>query len=626
MTVLHPPVSLILYCLLPGVAVLICYVNQLSLFGACLVLHARRVAASRHCVTCLPTLPAAELISAGRSRLEVLFCAGQPPRKTGQEDSLCEKIPTSKLTKLLLHVPSKLIILGLFIIYLAAAVIGASHIKIGLKLQTVVPEASYLARYYENEAWYFQASSYDVMFAITETIDYSEYDNRVLINNTLNIALRSEYVEENSKLSWLDAYNLHLYNASLQKLVMIPQNTHKSVRKVYSTQYVEELVKFIDRNHLYQHDVVFNEEKTAVVASRFYVTALHLNDSTTEGKMMQFMRDTAGNKSAIPMIAYTPQFAFYEHYSAILKNALLAVGVAIIGMLFIALAFIPHPVSIVCVTVTMITIVLGMFGFMHFWGLSLSAITTVQLILSVGFCVDFTIHISHAFMAATGMNRNERVAKALDKVGVPIVHGAISSILGIFMLGFASSYVFQSFFKTMLLVILLGVAHSCLLLPVVLSFIGPKHTNKPRIFIPVSNSSRSNIANPPSKSHDGGGGSDRKDTDDLDALRSFHMADMIDTPIEHHRLLGRVDSRADFARWDVRVETESAGQGIAKSAPAAATTSYFQDPAPPRAACMQPQREVELEKFDSGSVDSSYSRDKVEPAHVFATVVPESNV
>ena len=123
---------------------------------------------------------------------------------------------------------------------------------------------------------------------------------------------------------------------------------------------------------------------------------------------------------------------------------------------------------------------------MHFWGLALSAITTVQIILSVGFCVDFTVHISHAFMTATGKNRNERVMAALEKLGVPILNGAFSSILGILMLAFAGSYIFKSFFKTMLLVIVLGLAHSLLLLPVVLSFIGPRRTSKPRMFIPIS--------------------------------------------------------------------------------------------------------------------------------------------
>lgn len=92
--------------------------------------------------------------------------------------------------------------------------------------------------------------------------------------------------------------------------------------------------------------------------------------------------------------------------------------------------------------------------------------------------------ISHAFLAARGNNRNERVSLALDKVGVPILNGAVASMAGMAPLAFAHSYVFQTFFKAMMLVVLLGTVHSLCFLPVLLSFIGPKRTSRPRVFLP----------------------------------------------------------------------------------------------------------------------------------------------
>ena len=85
-------------------------------------------------------------------------------------------------------------------------------------------------------------------------------------------------------------------------------------------------------------------------------------------------------------------------------------------MLFVALVFIPHPIPVACVTVSMVSVVVGITGLMHFWGVTLSAVTTIQIILGVGICVSFTVHTSHAFMTATGRNRNDRVAAALEKV------------------------------------------------------------------------------------------------------------------------------------------------------------------------------------------------------------------
>ena len=143
-----------------------------------------------------------------------------------------------------------------------------------------------------------------------------------------------------------------------------------------------------------------------------------VNSSDDEGELMLTARSLAGNSSAPrpPMRAFSPYFVFYEHYVSIMKNTLLPVGVTMIGMLFVALVFIPHPIAVTCVTASMSSVVVGMMGWMHFWGLALSAIATIQIILGVGICVSFTVHTTHAFMTATGKNRNERVAAALAKV------------------------------------------------------------------------------------------------------------------------------------------------------------------------------------------------------------------
>ena len=420
----------------------------------------------------MKTKSRAELQEEGHSRLWILCCSGHPSKKAGEDDSPCEKIPSSILPKILLQGPTKTLVIVGFIVYFGIAIWGGSQIKTGLKLESVVPESSYVANYYEMKQNYFSNQGATVMFVIDKPVDYHEPKVQVAIRKVFEKAKKTEYTDERVEISWLDHY--------------LKYRSNNSMSLDSKADFIPVLVNyFLPRYPQYIHDIVISEDKTRITASRYYVTSKRFKDSTHEGNMMIAMRQIAGN-CTVAMLAYSPDFIYYEHYVSILKNTLLAVGVAIIGMLFVALMFIPHPISVTCVTITMVTIVLGMFGFMHFWGLALSAITTVQIILSVGFCVDFTVHISHAFMTATGKNRNERVMSALEKVGVPILNGAFSSILGILMLAFASSYIFKSFFKTMLLVIVLGLAHSLLLLPVVLSFIGPRRTSKPRMFIPIS--------------------------------------------------------------------------------------------------------------------------------------------
>lgn len=58
-------------------------------------------------------------------------------------------------------------------------------------------------------------------------------------------------------------------------------------------------------------------------------------------------------------------------------------------------------------------------------------------------------------------------------LGLPILQGAISTILGVIGLALAPSYIFLTFFKMVFLVIVLGALHGLVLLPVLLSFLGP---------------------------------------------------------------------------------------------------------------------------------------------------------
>ena len=53
---------------------------------------------------------------------------------------------------------------------------------------------------------------------------------------------------------------------------------------------------------------------------------------------------------------------------------------------------------IICLSFTIIEVA----GFMHFWGLTLDVISCNTLVVAVGLCVDFSVHIAHRFLASPG--------------------------------------------------------------------------------------------------------------------------------------------------------------------------------------------------------------------------------
>ena len=117
-------------------------------------------------------------------------------------------------------------------------------------------------------------------------------------------------------------------------------------------------------------------------------------------------------------------------------------------------------------------------GYMTLWDVSLDSISMINLIMCIGFSVDFSAHISYAYLAAKVDTPAERVDECLYALGMPILQGGLSTILGILTLILAPSYIFITFFKTVFLVIFFGAMHGIFLLPVLLSLLGPGSCKK----------------------------------------------------------------------------------------------------------------------------------------------------
>ncbi len=121
------------------------------------------------------------------------------------------------------------------------------------------------------------------------------------------------------------------------------------------------------------------------------------------------------------------------------------------------------------------------------------------------FSVDFSAHISYHYLDSEGPP-DDKVRNSLYGLGLPIVQGAISTILGVIGLMIAPSYIFITFFKMVFLVILLGALHGLFLLPVLLSIFGPgscSKNEKKRLKTPASSYLSDTL---PSKDKRGGKG------------------------------------------------------------------------------------------------------------------------
>ena len=96
---------------------------------------------------------------------------------------------------------------------------------------------------------------------------------------------------------------------------------------------------------------------------------------------------------------------------------------------------------------------------MTLWGINLDGVALINLIMCIGFSVDFSAHICYHYMTAeaeevggtTVLKSSTRIRASLYALGLPIIQGAASTILGVFGLAFANCYLFVTFFKMIFL-------------------------------------------------------------------------------------------------------------------------------------------------------------------------------
>ena len=151
------------------------------------------------------------------------------------------------------------------------------------------------------------------------------------------------------------------------------------------------------------------------------------------------------------------------------------VSIALGVMFLICLLFIPSLTSVLCASLALLSINLGVFGFLDLWNVDLDPISMITILMSVGFSVDFTCHISYHYYKSTVQEPQARLADALIAIGWPMFQAGFSTLVGISVLVIPQSYMSSVFVKTCFLVVFLGLVHGLVVLPVVLTSIPRCH-------------------------------------------------------------------------------------------------------------------------------------------------------
>ncbi|KAK7100868.1 patched domain-containing protein 3-like [Littorina saxatilis] len=441
------------FCLYAGVAVLCVYLCHLTLFTACLSLHGRRVYSHRHFLTCRAVKPRQELKQERASIFYRYLCGGEPPKKPSEDESLCERLPRFFIPKLVTHRAVLYVVLVVFAALLGVSVYGAVNIEQGLKFKDLVLESSYYYDFITTKDKYFP-DHIPIGFNILKELDYADGKVQQRVEDLITTAKEDGNILSDFEHCWLTAF----LNSAFFKNVSFPQ----------------ELQSFLVQNPVFNADIITDpRNSTRILASRCSVLSGGLEMQYDQADLMVRMREVADN-SPLPVIAFQKDFELFEVYLATLPATLQTVGFAVVAIVVVCCFLLPHPFMVVLTTINILMIICNIFACMYFLGITLSSITMIHLVMSVGFSVDFSAHVCSAYLMSNSFTRKERAIDAITHAASPILNGGLSSLVGVLLLSTSETYIFSTFFKIMSFVLLFGILNSVIFLPAMLTLFGPE--------------------------------------------------------------------------------------------------------------------------------------------------------
>uniref|UniRef100_UPI00358EA242 NPC intracellular cholesterol transporter 1-like isoform X1 n=1 Tax=Myxine glutinosa TaxID=7769 RepID=UPI00358EA242 len=396
-----------------------------------------------------------------------------------------------------------------------------NKVPVGLDQRLSMPDDSYLLQYFDDMSKFLNAGP-PVYFVVEDGLDYTTVHGQnvvcggvgcnpdSLVQQIFKATQISNYTKiESVAASWIDDYfdwlnpqssccrvnsNGSFCNASVidpECLLCHPITTAAEHRPV-GINFTHFLPMFLEDNpspkcgkggHAVYADAVriySNETKVGPSYFMSYHTALSSPDDFTTA--LRSARNIASNithmfnvtGSTSRAFPYSVFYVFYEQYLTIVEDTVMSLGLSLSAIFVVMVVLLDiWSALLACLTITMI--IVDMFGVMWMWGVSLNAVSLVNLVMSVGISVEFCSHVVRAFVTSAQGNRLQRAHHAVVHTGSSVFSGiTLTKFSGIVVLAFSKSRIFEVFyFRMYLSVVFLGAAHGLIFLPVLLSYIGP---------------------------------------------------------------------------------------------------------------------------------------------------------
>jgi Niemann-Pick C1 protein len=521
-------------------AVLVNAVLQVTMFVAVLALNQRRVEAGRaDCIPCLRAVAPDD----------------QPAYQHDGDEGWLQTFIRRVYAPRLLHNKTKVAVVTVFLGIWAASLALIPSVQLGLDQRIALPSDSYLIPYFDDLDAYFGVGPpvYFVARGVNATARAGQTalcgrflpcDDFSLSNVLEQERKRPEvsYVAD-ATASWVDDFLLWL-NPVFDECCVVrgkpcfegrePPYRQDLVGMPEGEEFLALLTKWLKApitdgcplagKAAYQHAVVLDANRTTITASHFRTSHTPLrsqDDFIRAYAAARRIAEDVSRRQGVDVFPYSPFYIFFDQYASIARLAATLLGAGLAAVLGLTALMLGSARTALVVTATVGMIVSGVLGSMAVAGVSLNAVSLVNLVICLGIALEFCAHVARAFAfpaasvlerapwrfqpgggaassvgpatpgdgdaggllprdgrrgdeAPAARDRDLRAWGALAAVGGSVFMGiTVTKLLGVAVLAFTRSRIFEVYyFRVWVALVVFAAAHALVFLPVALSLFG----------------------------------------------------------------------------------------------------------------------------------------------------------
>ncbi|OJJ43952.1 hypothetical protein ASPZODRAFT_135356 [Penicilliopsis zonata CBS 506.65] len=491
-------------------AVFINAILQVTMFIAVLALNQRRVESLRaDCFPCIAVRKASA--PAGGLPPDTLYDAKDA-------ESTLQALIRRLYAPFLLHRRVKVLVVLAFLGLLTAGIALIPEVALGLDQRIALPSDSYLIQYFDDLDAYFRTGA--PVYFVTRDVNVTERRHQQQLCGRFTTC--AEYslpfvLEQESKrpevsyisgsaASWIDDF---LYWLNPQQDCCLDDEGHPCFENRrpgwnitlagmpegqeflgYAAKWLESPTDAscpLGGQAAYSNALVVDAARTMTNASHFRTSHTPLRsqeDFIQAYRAARRIADGLSREHGIDVFPYSKFYIFFDQYVSIVRLTGTLLGSAVALIFFLTSALLGSVATGAVVTATVVMIVVDILGTMAVAGVSLNAVSLVNLVICVGIAVEFCAHVARAFMfpARSLLERappslrgkDARAWTALVNVGGSVFSGiTVTKLLGVCVLAFTRSKIFEIYyFRIWLALVIFAAAHALIFLPVALSYFG----------------------------------------------------------------------------------------------------------------------------------------------------------